>query len=131
MTPCDENLNCEFKMILCCYFLLLFYLHIFELNAKTNRLSLHFFKKSALKASNVRKVIKTFNNVNIKRLIVLHTKNIELCFVFILEVIIPGGGDVQQWMGKQPWGRHHQQIQLCTCRSHYQRQEQQYPRHTF
>merc|ERR1719461_676888 len=40
------------------------------------------------------------------------------------------GGDDQQWRGRQPWGRHHQRNQLCTCRSHCQRQEQQRLRHT-
>merc|ERR1719153_302499 len=42
----------------------------------------------------------------------------------------PGGGDVQQWRGRQLWERHLQQIQPCTCRSHCQRQEQQRLRHT-
>ena len=43
---------------------------------------------------------------------------------------VPGGGDVQQWRGRQPWERHHQRNQPCTCRSHCQRQEQQRLRHT-
>merc|ERR1719237_1030966 len=29
-----------------------------------------------------------------------------------------------------PGGRHHQRIQLCTCRNHCQRQERRYLRHT-
>ena len=45
-------------------------------------------------------------------------------------IYILGDGDGRQWMGRQPWGRHHQRIQLCTCRSHYQRQERRYLRHT-
>ena len=43
---------------------------------------------------------------------------------------LPGDVGVQQWMGIQLWERHHQQIQLCTCRSHCQRQERLRLRHT-
>merc|ERR1719153_834688 len=42
----------------------------------------------------------------------------------------PGGGDVQQWRGRQRGEHHLQRIQPCTCRSHCQQQEQQRPRHT-
>ena len=48
-----------------------------------------------------------------------------------MDIFVPGGGDGQQWRGRQPWGRHHQRNQPCTCRSHCQRQEQQRLRHTW
>merc|ERR1712106_1241487 len=43
---------------------------------------------------------------------------------------LPGGGDVQQWMGRQRGERHLRRIQPCTCQSHCHRQEQQRLRHT-
>merc|ERR1712013_783598 len=43
---------------------------------------------------------------------------------------LPGGGDGQQWRGRQLWEHHLQQIQPCTCRSHCQQQGQQRLRHT-
>ena len=43
---------------------------------------------------------------------------------------LPGDVGVQQWMGRQLLGRHHQQSQLCTYQSHCLRQERQRLRHT-
>ena len=43
---------------------------------------------------------------------------------------LPDALGAQQWMGRQPLGRHLRRSQPCTCRSHCHKPKRQRPRHT-